>query len=206
MAGTTVPVSRSAQRWAREPRPYAPSRTHCTGRTGSSAPTTLFVGADAYIGPPGYFPHPRQGTRALPYKMCGGPMCPAATGTSASPEPQGPLRRARGKMKKYVIRVRKLLTNGREHGIIIFVLARLAQLVEHMLDVHGVTGSSPVPRTIVKSSGILWVPGLFVILPKCASSGFGQMPLKVAKIEFSPGPAKAVWMQSALYIIYINGF
>ena len=50
-------------------------------------------------------------------------------------------------MKKYAIRVRKLLTNGREHGIIIFVLARLAQLVEHMLDVHGVTGSSPVPRT-----------------------------------------------------------
>ena len=69
LAGTTVPVSRSAQRWAREPRPYAPSRTHCTGRTGSSAPTTLFVGADAYIGPTGYFPHPRQGTRALPYKI-----------------------------------------------------------------------------------------------------------------------------------------
>ena len=43
------------------------------------------VGADAYIGPTGYFPHPRQGTRALPYKMCGGPMCPAATGTSAIP-------------------------------------------------------------------------------------------------------------------------
>ena len=69
LAGTTVPVSRSAQRWAREPRPYAPSRTHCTGRTGSSAPTTLFVGADAYIGPTGYFPHSRQGTRALPYKI-----------------------------------------------------------------------------------------------------------------------------------------
>ena len=50
-------------------------------------------------------------------------------------------------MKKNAIRARKLLTNGREHGIIIFVLARLAQLVEHMLDVHGVTGSSPVPRT-----------------------------------------------------------
>ena len=95
-------------------------------------------------------------------------------------------------MKKYAIRVRKLLTNGREHGIIIFVLARLAQLVEHMLDVHGVTGSSPVPRTIVKSPGISWVPGLFVILPKCASFDFGQMPLKVAKIAFSPGPAKAV--------------
>ena len=92
-----------------------------------------------------------------------------------------------GKMKKYAIRVRKLLTNGREHGIIIFVLARLAQLVEHMLDVHGVTGSSPVPRTIVKSSGISWVPGLFVILPKCAFPGFGQMPLKVAKLAFSPG-------------------
>ena len=26
------------------------------------------VGADAYIGPTGFFPHPRQGTRALPYK------------------------------------------------------------------------------------------------------------------------------------------
>ena len=119
-------------------------------------------------------------------------MCPAATGASASPEPQGPLRRARGKMKKYAIRVRKLLTNGREHGIIIFVLARLAQLVEHMLDVHGVTGSSPVPRTIVKSSGISWVPGLFVILPKCTFLGFGQMPLKVAKIVLYPGLAKAV--------------
>ena len=95
-------------------------------------------------------------------------------------------------MKKYAIRARKLLTNGREHGIIIFVLARLAQLVEHMLDVHGVTGSSPVPRTIVKSPGISWVPGLFVILPKYTSFDFGQMPLKVAKIVFSPGPAKAV--------------
>ena len=95
-------------------------------------------------------------------------------------------------MKKYAIRVRKLLTNGREHGIIIFVLARLAQLVEHMLDVHGVTGSSPVPRTIVKSSGISWVPGLFVILPKCASLGFGQMPPEVAKIEFFLGPVKVI--------------
>ena len=171
-----------------EPLPYAPSRTHCTGRTGSSAPTTLFVGADAYIGPNQVFPHPRQGTRALPYKMCGcraGPMCPAATGASASPEPQGPYGGQWGAMKKYAIRARKLLTNGREHGIIIFVLARLAQLVEHMLDVHGVTGSSPVPRTIVKSPGISWVPGLFVILPKCASLGFGQMPLKAAKTAFS---------------------
>ena len=95
-------------------------------------------------------------------------------------------------MKKYAIRVRKLLTNGREHGIIIFVLARLAQLVEHMLDVHGVTGSSPVPRTIVKSPGISWVPGLFVVLPKCASYGFGQMPPEASKIAFSPGPTKAL--------------
>ena len=52
LAGTTVPGNRSAQRWAREPLPYAPSRTHCIGRTGSSAPTRNFVGADAYIGPP----------------------------------------------------------------------------------------------------------------------------------------------------------
>jgi len=29
-------------------------------------------------------------------------------------------------------------------------------------------------------------------LPKCAFPGFGQMPLKVAKIVFSPGSAKAV--------------
>ncbi len=105
-------------------------------------------------------------------------------------------------MKKYAIRGRKLLTNGQEHGIIIFVLARLAQLVEHMLDVHGVTGSSPVPRTIVKSSGISWVPGLFVILPKYAFLGFGQMPLKVAKIAFSPGPAKADRCK-APYTLYI---
>ena len=109
-------------------------------------------------------------------------------------------------MKKYAIRVRKLLTNGQEHGIIIFVLARLAQLVEHMLDVHGVTGSSPVPRTIVKSPGISWVPGLFVILPKYAFLGFGQMPLKTAKISIFPAPAKATRMQNTLYIIYTNGF
>ena len=55
-----------------------------------------FVGADAYIGPNQVFPHPRQGTRALPYKVLryrawanrvvrpykpfrrAGPMCPAA--------------------------------------------------------------------------------------------------------------------------------
>ena len=61
-----------------------------------------------------------------------------------------------------------------------------------IFDVHGVTGSSPVPRTIVKSPGISWVPGLFVVLPKYAFLGFDQMPLKVAKIAFSPGPAKAV--------------
>ena len=39
------------------------------------------VGDDAYIVPPWFFPHLRQGTRALPYKICGcraGPMCPAA--------------------------------------------------------------------------------------------------------------------------------
>ena len=56
------------------------------GRTESSAPTrhqepaaplaapplrtsySPSVGADAYIGPTGFFPHPRQGTQALPYK------------------------------------------------------------------------------------------------------------------------------------------
>ena len=107
-------------------------------------------------------------------------------------------------MKKYAIRVRKLLTNGREHGIIIFVLARLAQLVEHMLDVHGVTGSSPVPRTIVKSPGISWVPGLFVILPKYAFLGFGQMPPEASKIAFSPARQKQ-YRCKAPYTLYING-
>ena len=110
-------------------------------------------------------------------------------------------------MKKYVIRVRKLLTNGREHGIIIFVLARLAQLVEHMLDVHGVTGSSPVPRTIVKSPGISRVPGLFVILPKYASLGFDQMPLKAAKIAFSRAWQKQYRCKAhyTLYILMVSG-
>ena len=88
-------------------------------------------------------------------------------------------------MKKYAIRGRKLLTNGREHGIIIFVLARLAQLVEHMLDVHGVTGSSPVPRTIFKSLGISRVPRLFVVLPKNAVGIIWKTLKKVAKISFS---------------------
>ena len=58
------------------------------------------VGADAYIGPPGYFPHPRQGTRALPYKMCGGPMCPAATGTSASSLTARPSTEGKGENEK----------------------------------------------------------------------------------------------------------
>ena len=38
------------------------SPTHCTSCCAS-------VGADAYIGPTVFFPHPRQGTRALPYKV-----------------------------------------------------------------------------------------------------------------------------------------
>ncbi len=60
------------------------------------------VGDDAYIVPPWFFPHLRQGTRALPYKICGcraGPMCPAVPCTSCDvslawqsvPPSQGPL-------------------------------------------------------------------------------------------------------------------
>ena len=52
LAATTVAGNRLAQRWAREPRPYAPSRTHCTGRTESSAPTSNSVGAGVPDGPP----------------------------------------------------------------------------------------------------------------------------------------------------------
>ena len=103
-------------------------------------------------------------------------------------------------MKKYAIRARKLLTNGREHGIIIFVLARLAQLVEHMLDVHGVTGSSPVPRTIVKSPGISWVPGLFVILPNDVPGISWKSSEKVAKIAFFPGLCPGKKRRSPLII------
>jgi hypothetical protein len=54
-----------------------------------------------------------------------------------------------------------------------------------MLDVHGVTGSSPVPRTIVKSPGISRIPGLFVILPNDAPGISWKIPEKVAKIPFS---------------------
>ena len=64
------------------------------------------------------------------------------------------------------------------------VLARLAQLVEHMLDVHGVTGSSPVPRTIFKSLETTTVSGLFVILTNAPYLLAAQMPSKVAKTEF----------------------
>ena len=68
LAGTTVPVSRLARRWAREPLPYAPQGTHRAGRTGSSAPTTLFVGADAYIGPTGFSHIPGRARGPCPTK------------------------------------------------------------------------------------------------------------------------------------------
>ena len=51
--------------------------------------------------------------------------------------------RLRPKMKKR----KKSIDKSTGAGYYSTVLARLAQLVEHMLDVHGVTGSSPVPRT-----------------------------------------------------------
>ena len=56
---------------------------------------------------------------------------------------------------------RKVLTTAVVCGNILSLSARLAQLVEHMLDVHGVTGSSPVPRTMVKSPETTMVSGLF---------------------------------------------
>ena len=46
LAGTTVPVSRLARRWAREPLPYAPQGTHRAGRTGADDPT---VGTDSHV-------------------------------------------------------------------------------------------------------------------------------------------------------------
>ena len=66
LAGTTVPVSRLARRWAREPRPYAPSRTHRTGRTGSSAPTTRPVGRDPCVPPPHRTPYNGRGASRTP--------------------------------------------------------------------------------------------------------------------------------------------
>ena len=52
LAGTTVPVSRLARRWAREPLPYAPQGTHRAGRTESSAPTKQCrVGRDPCVPP-----------------------------------------------------------------------------------------------------------------------------------------------------------
>ena len=58
---------------------YRPVR--CGHRALRSSIGKRSVGDDAYIVPPWFFPHLRQGTRALPYKICGcraGPMCPAA--------------------------------------------------------------------------------------------------------------------------------
>ena len=46
LAGTTVPVSRLARRWAREPLPYAPQGTHRAGRTGADDPT---AGTDSHV-------------------------------------------------------------------------------------------------------------------------------------------------------------
>ena len=43
---------------------------------------------------------------------------------------------------------KKSVDKGCGWGNILSLSARLAQLVEHMLDVHGVTGSSPVPRPL----------------------------------------------------------
>ena len=53
LAGTTVPVSRLARRWAREPLPYA-HHMEATAPGGQGRPPLqgISVGADAYIGPP----------------------------------------------------------------------------------------------------------------------------------------------------------
>ena len=56
---------------------------------------------------------------------------------------------------------RKVLTIAVLCGNIPLLSARLAQLVEHMLDVHGVTGSSPVPRTI-GTLETTWFQGFFL--------------------------------------------
>ena len=59
----------------------------CSHRALRSSIGKRSVGDDAYIVPPWFFPHLRQGTRALPYKICGcraGPMCPAALCTSCN--------------------------------------------------------------------------------------------------------------------------
>lgn len=80
---------------------------------------------------------------------------------------------------------RKVLTTAVVCGNIPLLSARLAQLVEHMLDVHGVTGSSPVPRTMVKSPETTMVSGLFVILTKDAAGIIWKTLRKVAKTAFS---------------------
>ena len=80
---------------------------------------------------------------------------------------------------------RKVLTRRGLCGNIPLLSARLAQLVEHMLDVHGVTGSSPVPRTMVKSPETITVSGLFVILTNGAVGILWKMREKVAETDFS---------------------
>ena len=91
---------------------------------------------------------------------------------------------AETRIEKIAFFAELLLTKPARYAIILPLSARLAQLVEHMLDVHGVTGSSPVPRTIVKSPETIMVLGLFVILPKSFVVMIWKMPAKVAEIGF----------------------
>ena len=53
-----------------------------------------------------------------------------------------------------------------------------------MLDVHGVTGSSPVPRTTVKSPETITVSGLFVILTDGAAGILWKSFEKLQKRAF----------------------
>ena len=62
---------------------------------------------------------------------------------------EGCLFRKSGKYKKIS---RKLLTNSQSFVIIHLASGRLAQLVEHALDVRRVSGSSPLSSTINQSS------------------------------------------------------
>ena len=88
--------------------------------------------------------------------------------------------RLRPKMKKR----KKSIDKCTGAGYYSTVLARLAQLVEHMLDVHGVTGSSPVPRTM-NSPGITTVSPLRYTMCHGGTVGTGKSKTQTQMHEFA---------------------
>ena len=66
--------------------------------------------------------------------------------------------------KDFFKKRKKQLHYGQRFAIIALLqrFGQLAQLVEHLLDVQGVRGSSPLLSTIYKAPKLLWFRGFFI--------------------------------------------